>query len=142
MLRMLASLLTWLGFGDLDVASANSCPRDITPEEQEAFTGMINIFGLRGLLGTCHLNLPHLRCAFRKAHRLIGDITQLDSPFILQFISTPASEVSGQTCFLAAAVSCPLIATSSSRKIAALFKIPDICIEIRLLGEKNKGDKQ
>ena len=110
--------------------------------EEEAFTGMINIFGLRGLLGTCHLNLPHLRCAFRKAHRLIGDITQLDSPFILQFISTPASEVSGQTCFLAAAVSCPLRATSSSRKIAALFKIPDICIEIRLLGEKNKGDKQ
>ena len=78
----------------------------------------------------------------KKAHRLIGDITQLDSPFILQFISTPASEVSGQTCFLAAAVSCPLKATSSSRKIAALFKIPDICIEIRLLGEKNKGDKQ
>ena len=28
--------------------------------EEEAFTGMINIFGLRGLLGTCHLNLPHL----------------------------------------------------------------------------------
>ena len=114
--------------------------------EEEAFTGMINIFGFNCARPAGHLSPQpashYLRCAFRKAHRLIGDITQLDSPFILQFISTPASEVSGQTCFLAAAVSCPLKATSSSRKIAALFKIPDICIEIRLLGEKNKGDKQ
>ena len=61
--------------------------------EEEAFTGMINIFGLNCARPAGHLSPQpashYLRCAFRKAHRLIGDITQLDSPFILQFISTP-----------------------------------------------------
>ena len=48
--------------------------------EEKAFTGVINIFGsplCSGLLGGCH---PTLRTIwdglFKKAHRLIGDISQ------------------------------------------------------------------
>ena len=67
--------------------------------EEEAFTGVINIFGAQlcwGLLGSCHPTLPCLILGSpiitisdglsKKAHRLIGDITQVDSS---QFISTP-----------------------------------------------------
>ena len=69
--------------------------------EEEAFTGVINIFGsqlcrgpaqrLSSYSALSYTHHNHLSDGLsKKAHRLIGDITQVDgSPFILQFISTP-----------------------------------------------------